>query len=79
MAGATRVCPRARRLGARAAIAARKDFEVLKAAGATTNGTYVGVAVVVSKDGVEIDRRVRPRALWGIEANYPDSDNAYLR
>jgi len=38
---------------------------------------YCGIAVTVSKDGVELLQKCES-ALWGIECNYPDSDNAYL-
>lgn len=38
---------------------------------------YCGIAVTIAKNGIEL---LGPYdcALWGIEANYPDSDNAYL-
>jgi hypothetical protein len=35
---------------------------------------YCGVCVVVSRCGVEL----YANAVWGIECNYPDSDNSYL-
>lgn len=38
---------------------------------------YCGVAVVVSKADVDLTLKYN-HALWGIECNYPDSDNAYL-
>ena len=37
---------------------------------------YCGVILSVSIDGLTLDRFAA--SLWGIEANYPDSDNAYL-
>ena len=37
---------------------------------------YCGVVLTVSRGGVELDSHAAN--LWGIEANYPDSDNAYL-
>lgn len=37
---------------------------------------YCGVVISASKDGIEINDHAA--SLWGIEANYPDSDNAYL-
>lgn len=37
---------------------------------------YCGVVLSVSKNGVELDDYAA--SLWGIECNYPDSDNAYL-
>jgi hypothetical protein len=38
---------------------------------------YGGVAVTVKKAGVRLTGRY-DAALWGIECNYPDSDNSYL-
>ena len=38
---------------------------------------YVGVAVTVSRRGVELTDKYN-HALWGIECNYPGSDNSYL-
>ena len=37
---------------------------------------YCGVILSVAIDGITLDRFAA--SLWGIEANYPDSDNAYL-
>ena len=37
---------------------------------------YCGVILSVAIDGLTLDRFAA--SLWGIEANYPDSDNAYL-
>ena len=37
---------------------------------------YCGIVLSVRLDGIEIDDHAA--SLWGIEANYPDSDNAYL-
>jgi len=37
---------------------------------------YCGVILSVAFDGLTLDRFAA--SLWGIEANYPDSDNAYL-
>ena len=37
---------------------------------------YCGVILSVSIEGLTLDRFAA--SLWGIEANYPDSDNAYL-
>ncbi|GLQ23869.1 hypothetical protein GCM10007853_17430 [Algimonas ampicilliniresistens] len=37
---------------------------------------YCGIVVCVSRAGVTLDDHAA--SLWGIEANYPDSDNAYL-
>ena len=38
---------------------------------------YCGIVLTVSRNGIEIDDHAA--SLWGIEANYPDSDNSYLR
>jgi hypothetical protein len=38
---------------------------------------YVGVAVTVSKNGVQLTGRY-DHALWGVDCNYPGSDNSYL-
>jgi len=35
---------------------------------------YCGVVVTVSKNGIELGED----SLWGIECNYPNSDNSYL-
>lgn len=37
---------------------------------------YCGIVLSVAFEGVLLDDHVA--SLWGIEANYPDSDNAYL-
>lgn len=37
---------------------------------------YCGIVLSVAFEGVELERHAA--SLWGIEANYPDSDNAYL-
>ncbi|MDY7098066.1 MAG: hypothetical protein SXU28_08010 [Pseudomonadota bacterium] len=37
---------------------------------------YCGIVLSVSFEGVELESHAA--SLWGIEANYPDSDNAYL-
>ncbi|MEL8055193.1 MAG: hypothetical protein AAGK66_03485 [Pseudomonadota bacterium] len=37
---------------------------------------YCGIVLSVSFEGVELESHAS--SLWGIEANYPDSDNAYL-
>ena len=56
-----------------AARAARHDFEVLRA-WCNDEWQYVGVAVTASIDGIELGSA----SLWGIECNYPGSDNSYL-
>lgn len=37
---------------------------------------YCGIVLTVSRAGIILDDHAA--SLWGIEANYPDSDNAYL-
>jgi hypothetical protein len=37
---------------------------------------YCGIVLSVALEGVELDSHAA--SLWAIEANYPDSDNAYL-
>lgn len=37
---------------------------------------YCGIVLTASKAGVDLDQYAA--ALWGIECNYPDSDNSYL-
>ena len=39
---------------------------------------YCGVVVSASREGVQFTGKY-DHALWGIECNYPDSDNEYLR
>lgn len=39
---------------------------------------YCGVAVTVERAGVALTEEYA-NALWGVECNYPDSDNGYLR
>lgn len=56
--------------------AAEHDFEVLKA-WCNDDWRYVGVAVTVSRDDVDLTGEYE-HALWGVECNYPGSDNSYL-
>lgn len=37
---------------------------------------YCGIVISVSRNGVELDEHAA--SLWGIECNYPGSNNAYL-
>ena len=37
---------------------------------------YCGIVLAIECEGVELDHNAA--SLWGIEANYPGSDNAYL-
>lgn len=39
---------------------------------------YCGVCVTVEREGVQLTGRY-DHALWGVECNYPGSDNGYLR
>lgn len=59
-----------------AARAAEHDFDVLKA-WCNDEWHYFGVAVTVSKAGVGLTGRY-DHALWGVDGNYPGSDNSYL-
>lgn len=59
-----------------AARAAEHDFAVLKA-WCADEWWYVGVAVTVAKNGIALTGEFE-HALWGVEANYPGSDNSYL-
>lgn len=53
--------------------AAREDFETLRA-WCRDDWHYCGVVVTVEREGVEL----ASESLWGVERNYPGSDNAYL-
>lgn len=59
-----------------AARAARHDFEMLQA-WCDDQWYWCGVSVTVSKNGVQLVDDYEC-ALWGIEMNYPGSDNSYL-
>jgi hypothetical protein len=59
-----------------AAAAVERDFKLLKA-WCDDEWHYVGVAVTVWKAGICLNAKYGS-ALWGIEANYPGSDNSYL-
>jgi len=56
--------------------AARKDFEAMRA-WAADEWFWCGVVLSVSRNGVMLDTHAA--GLWGIDCNYPNSDNAYLR
>jgi hypothetical protein len=58
-----------------AARAAERDFKVLKA-WCDDEWRWCGVVLSTSYNGREILENAA--ALWGIESNYPDSDNSYL-
>jgi hypothetical protein len=57
---------------------AQKHAERVMAAWKADEWYYCGVAVTVSYAGIELTHKYGA-ALWGIECNYPGSDNAYLR
>lgn len=56
--------------------AAERDYEVLRA-WCKDEWSYFGVAVTVSRAGVTLTGKY-DHALWGVEGNYPESDNSYL-
>lgn len=58
-----------------AAKAALRDFKALKA-WCDDEWYYVGVVISATYDGYEISDNAA--ALWGVECDYPDSDNSYL-
>ena len=37
---------------------------------------YCGIVLSVERDGIELDRHAA--SLWGVECNYPGTDNSYL-
>lgn len=59
----------------RAARAAEHDFQALRA-WCNDEWSYCGIVLSVAKSGVTLDEHAA--SLWGIERNYPGSDNAYL-
>jgi len=61
--------------GQRAERAVQKDFEVLKA-WCEDEWCYCGIVLSVSKNGVDLEEHAA--SLWGIELNFPDSNNEYL-
>lgn len=61
--------------GQRAVRSAEHDMAVLRA-WCRDEWWYVGVVLSVERKGVVLDKHAA--SLWGIECNYPDSDNAYL-
>lgn len=60
----------------KAAKAAQRDYEILKA-WCNDEWQYFGVAVTVSREDVALTGKY-DHALWGIEGNYPGSDNSSL-
>jgi len=55
---------------------AQKHAERVMAAWKNDEWFYCGIILSVAIDCLTLDRFAA--SLWGIEANYPDSDNAYL-
>ena len=55
---------------------AQAKAEAVMAAWKNDEWFYCGVILSVAIEGLTLDRFAA--SLWGIEANYPDSDNAYL-
>ena len=55
---------------------AQAKAEAVMAAWKNDDWFYCGVILSAAIDGLTLDRFAA--SLWGIEANYPDSDNAYL-
>jgi hypothetical protein len=62
--------------GIAAAAAVESDFAVLKA-WCDDEWAYCGIVLTVEREGVELVGEF-DHALWGVEYNFPDSDNAYL-
>ena len=56
--------------------AAQAKSEAVMSAWKNDEWFYCGVILSVAIDGLTLDRFAA--SLWGIEANYPDSNNAYL-
>ena len=56
--------------------AAQAKAERVMAAWKNDEWYYCGVILSVALEGITLERFAA--SLWGIEANYPDSDNAYL-
>jgi hypothetical protein len=55
--------------------AAMHDYKMLKA-WCDDEWSYCGIVLSVTKDGIDVNEHAA--SLWGIELNYPDSDNSYL-
>jgi hypothetical protein len=56
---------------------AQAEAEAVMAARKNDEWYYCSVILSVAIDGLVLDDHAA--SLWGIEANYPDSDNAYAR
>lgn len=55
---------------------AQAEVEAIMEAWRKDDWFYCGIVLSVSLDGVILDEHAI--SLWGVEANYPGSDNAYL-
>jgi hypothetical protein len=62
--------------GQKAAAAVEADFRALKA-WCNDDWAYCGIVLTVEREGVTLTDDFA-HALWGVEYNYPGSDNAYL-
>jgi hypothetical protein len=56
--------------------AAQTKAETVMSAWRNDEWFYCGIVLSVSLDGVMLDESAA--SLWGVEANYPDTDNSYL-
>lgn len=59
-----------------AAAAAMRDYENLKA-WCDDEWSHVGITITASKNGITLCDKYQA-ALWGIDANYPNSDNSHF-
>jgi len=55
---------------------AQAKAETVMAAWRRDEWFYCGIVLAVSLEGVELDAHAA--SLWGVEANYPGTDNSYL-
>ena len=56
--------------------AALKQAEAVMEAWRKDEWFYCGIVLSVERDGIHLDNHAA--SLWGIECNYPDTDNSYL-
>ena len=56
--------------------AAQAKAEAVMSAWRNDEWFYCGIVLSVALDGVMLDESAA--SLWGVEANYPDTDNSYL-
>ncbi|MEO0467914.1 MAG: hypothetical protein AAF216_15350 [Pseudomonadota bacterium] len=55
---------------------AQEQAEAIMQAWRDDEWFYCGIVLSVAREGIVLDDQAS--SLWGIEANYPESDNAYL-